>query len=95
MTRMFNPPHPGRQLKEALETLPITVTEFAKHIGITRGMLSRVLNEKAGITAEMSMKLGEAFDNTPDLWFKMQVAHDFWVASQAKRNKVGLLRRAA
>jgi addiction module HigA family antidote len=96
MTRMYNPPHPGRVLKEAIENVPMTVTEFAAHIGVHRTTLSQVVNEKGGITAEMSIRLSEAFgQDSPDLWFKMQNAHDFWIASQAKRTKVKKLKVAA
>jgi len=94
--RMYNPPHPGRILKEALENVPITVTDFAAHIGVARVTLSRVLNCRAGITPEMSIKLSAAFGQpSPDLWFKMQSTHDFWVASQAKRKSVKPLKIAA
>ena len=86
--RMHNPSHPGRILKDDIEGRGMTVTAFAAHIGISRVMLSRVLNGSAGITAEMSIKLGEALSTSPELWFKMQNAHDFWQASQAKRKKV-------
>ena len=85
---MFNPPHPGQIVKEALPHIPMTVTEFAAHIGVARSTLSRVLNGRAGITAEMSIKLSQAFGQpSPDLWFKMQNDHDFWQASHAKRQK--------
>ena len=93
--QMFDPPHPGVVLKEALEAVPITITEFAAHLGVSRVTLSRLLNGRAGITAEMSIKIGEAFGQTPDLWFKVQNQHDFWQASQAKRRKVRLLKVAA
>ena len=87
--RMFNPPHPGRILKEALPEIPMTIGEFAAHIGVSRNTLSRVVNQKAGITAEMSIKLSEAFgQGQTDIWFLMQNAHDFWQASQTKRKKV-------
>jgi plasmid maintenance system antidote protein VapI len=43
----------------------------------------------------MSIKLGQALGTSPDLWFKMQNAYDFWQASQAKRKKVQRLRTAA
>jgi addiction module HigA family antidote len=47
-----------------------------------------VLNCRAGITPEMSIKLSEAFgQDSPDIWFKMQNAYDFWQASQARRRK--------
>jgi antitoxin HigA-1 len=94
--RMHNLPHPGRILKEALENVPTTVTAFAAHIGISRVCLSRVVNCRAGITPEMSIKLSEAFgQDSPDLWFQMQNDHDFWLASQAKRKKIPELKMAA
>ena len=93
---MHSPPHPGRILKEAIENVPTTVTDFAAHLGVSRANLSRVLNGHSGITAEMSMKISEAFgQKSPDLWFKMQNAHDFWQASRAKRTKVRPLKIAA
>jgi addiction module HigA family antidote len=93
---MYNPPHPGRIVKEALEAIPMTVTAFAAHIGVSRVALSRVLNERAGITAQMSIKISEAFgQGSSDIWFKMQNTHDFWQASHAKRYAVRPLKIAA
>ena len=87
--RMYNPPHPGRMIKDALPEIPMTVSEFAAHIGVSRVPLSRIINQRAGITAEMSIKLSQAFGQpSPDLWFKMQNDYDFWQALQAKRKKV-------
>jgi len=86
---MHNPPHPGSILKEALEHVPITVTKFAEHLGVSRVALSRVLNCRAGITPVMSIKISEAFgQDSPDIWFKVQNAHDFWQALQARKKKV-------
>ena len=96
--RMHNPPHPGRIIKEAIEAIPMSVTGFAVHIGVSRVALSRVLNERAGVTPEMSIKISEAFgQNSPDLWFNLQNDHDFWLAAQAKtgRKKVAPLQSAA
>ncbi len=94
--QMFNPPHPGRIVKDALSAIPMSVTAFAAHIGVSRVTLSRVLNERAGITAEMSIKLSQAFgQGQPDLWFKMQNDYDFWQASQGRRRSVRPLKLAA
>jgi addiction module HigA family antidote len=96
--RMYNPPHPGRIIKDAIEALPMTVTAFAAHIGVSRVTLSRVLNEKAAVTPEMSIRISEAFgQDSPDIWFNIQNDHDFWLASQAKtrRKKVKPLQSAA
>lgn len=86
---MFNPPHPGRVLKDVLPEIPMTISEFAAHIGVSRVTLSRVINGRAGITPEMSIRLSQAFGQpSSDIWFRMQAKHDFWHASRAKRKKV-------
>jgi len=94
--QMHNPPHPGRIVRSALEPLSMTVTEFAAHLGVSRVSLSRVLNGRAGITAEMSIKLSQAFGQpSTDIWFKMQNDYDFWWAAKAKRKPVRQLKIAA
>jgi addiction module HigA family antidote len=65
---------------------------------VSRVALSRVLNERAGVTPEMSIKISEAFgQNSPDIWFNLQNDHDFWQASHARagRRKVEPLQSAA
>jgi addiction module HigA family antidote len=86
---MYNPPHPGAVLKDALDNVPMTVGQFAAHLGVSRNTLSRILNEHAAITPDMSIRLAEAFGQpTASIWFKMQSKYDFWQAKQAKRTKV-------
>jgi len=86
---MYNPAHPGAVLKDILENVPMTLGELATHIGISRNTLSRILNEKAAVTPDVSIRLAEAFGQpTPDIWFKIQNKYDFWHAKQAKRRKV-------
>jgi addiction module HigA family antidote len=43
-----------------LENIPMTVSEFAAHIGVSRVTLSRIVNCRAGFTPEMSLKVSEA-----------------------------------
>ena len=86
---MYNPAHPGAVLKDILEGIPMTLGEFAAHIRVSRNTLSRILNERAAITPEMSLKLNEAFNqDSPDFWYKIQNQYDFWHAKHAKRQKV-------
>jgi addiction module HigA family antidote len=76
--QMYNPPHPGRILKDAPENIPMSVTAFAAHIGVSRVALSRVINERAAITPEMSIRLSQAFGQpTSDIWFRIQGDYDF------------------
>lgn len=81
---MYNPPHPGELLKEdILPGLKLTVSEAANKLGVARGSLSRVINGRAAITAEMALKLEAVFTNPPaESWLKMQVSYDLWQARQ-------------
>ena len=83
---MHNPAHPGELLREQLGAM--SVSSAAAHLGISRVTLSRILNGKSGISAEMSLKLSEAFGTSPDLWLKMQLQYDMWQASRKKRKKI-------
>jgi addiction module HigA family antidote len=84
--RMHNPAHPGRILSYYLQDR--TVTEVARHLGVTRPALSRLLNGKAGISADMALRISEAFNTEPDFWLRLQAQRDLWVASQKRRKKV-------
>ena len=54
---MKNPPHPGQGLKDEIETLGVSVAQFAKALGVTRQQLYRLINGHCGITPEMAMRL--------------------------------------
>src|ERR1035437_9255137 len=91
--QMHNPSHPGRILAYYLEDR--SVTEVARHLGVTRPALSRVLNGRAGISADMALRISEAFNTDPELWLRLQAQRDLWVASQKKRKKVKPLAASA
>jgi len=75
--QMKTPPHPGRILKEdCIEPLGISVTEAALKLGISRVTLSEIINGRAGISPEMALKLGKAFNTTPEFWLNMQSQYD-------------------
>jgi len=94
--RMHTPPHPGEILKEdVLPTLGLTVGQFATHLGVTRPHLSKVLNGHTGISADMDIKLSEAFGQTPGIWLRMQASYDLWQAEQRPRQHVERLQEAA
>ncbi len=90
--RMFNPPHPGTVLRDYLGNVPVTAA--AKHLGITRVALSRILNGSAGISAEMALRLADALGTSPELWTGMQAQYDLWQASKKRRRKLERLKAA-
>ena len=89
--RMFNPPHPGLVLREYLGKLPVSMA--AEHLGVSRVTLSRVLNGRAGVSADLALRLADALGTSPELWAGMQSKYDLWVASRKRRKKVAHLRR--
>jgi addiction module HigA family antidote len=91
--RMFNPAHPGRILANYVQGR--SVTDVARHLGVTRPALSRVLNGRAGISADMALRISEAFNTDAEFWLRLQAQHDLWEASKKRRIKVRRLRAAA
>ena len=87
--RMFNPPHPGKVLREFLGE--VSVTDAAMHLGVTRVALSRILTGGAGISAEMALRLSEALGTSPEVWTGMQAQYDLWQASKKRRKKIARL----
>ena len=73
------PVHPGRLIQEYMGNR-ITVTQLADHLRITRPNLSRVINGRGGISAELALRLSEAFSTSPELWINMQKNYDLGVA---------------
>lgn len=84
--RMYNPPHPGEVLKGLfLAPAKVSLTDFAARLGVDRKTISRLVNGHYGITAEMALRLGKAFGNSPEMWLGMQQDYDLWHAAQAHK----------
>ena len=81
--KMHNPPHPGEVLRElCLEPLGLTVAEAAKALGVARKTLSAILNGRSGISPEMAIRLGKAFNTSAESWLTQQVHYDLWQAER-------------
>ena len=73
---MHDPPHPGGVIRrQCLEPLGLTVTEASEGLGVTRQALSDLINEKAGVSVEMAIRLSKAFGSSPETWLGMQMAY--------------------
>ena len=88
MTRMHNPPHPGEVLKDGVFADGIVSVTDAAALGVTRVSLSRVLNGKAGVSAEMAVRLGKWLGTGPETWINMQAQYDLWKAEKSLKSKV-------
>ena len=76
---MRNPPHPGGTVRrQCLEPLGLSVTGAAGGLGVTRQALSRLVNGRTGISADMAVRLSKAFGSSPETWLGMQMAYELW-----------------
>jgi antitoxin HigA-1 len=96
MARMHNPPHPGEVLADTVlrKNGGISVTEFAKALGVSRVALSRVVNGRAAVSAELAIRLAAALGGSAESWLNMQIAYDLWRAEKRRRPKILRLREA-
>jgi addiction module HigA family antidote len=81
MFAMHDPTHPGEVLREYLPE-EMSVTEAAERLGVSRQALSAILNGRAGISAEMDLRLAQALGTTPGFWLRIQVQRDLWEAKE-------------
>lgn len=75
--RMKNPPHPGLSVRhDCLDPLGLSIAEGAKALGVTRQAMNNLVSGKAGISAEMAIRLEKAFGGGAETWLRMQAAYD-------------------
>ena len=73
----YKPPHPSAVLKDGVfEGSNISVTDFAKHIGMSRVALSHVLNGAAAMSADLAIRLAQAFGGSAQSWLRLQADYD-------------------
>ncbi|MEO5598255.1 MAG: HigA family addiction module antitoxin [Novosphingobium sp.] len=69
--------HPGRWLREEIvDPHGLSVTDLARHIGVSRQAVSMLLNGRTGLTAEMAIRFEKAFGLNADTLCRMQTAHE-------------------
>ena len=87
---MKKPPHPGRIVRqECIEPLGLSITEAAERLGVKRQTLNNLVNGKAGISPQMSIRLSKAFGSRPEVWLGLQMQYDLARAEKtAHRIKV-------
>jgi addiction module HigA family antidote len=90
MTRMHSPPHPGEVLSDTVlrKDGGLSVTEFARRLAVSRVALSRVVNGRAAVSAELAIRLASALGGSAESWLNMQIAYDLSQAERRRRPKI-------
>jgi addiction module HigA family antidote len=78
------PTLPGKLLaEEFIEPLGLTVTAFAKHIGVGRDRLSEIIHGRRRITPDTAMRLSIALGTSVQFWLNAQMATDLYEARRS------------
>jgi antitoxin HigA-1 len=76
---IHQPLHPGVIIKDILiENTGLTISKAANRLGVTRTTLSRLLNQHAGISPEMALRLSKLLNTSVEMWVNLQSQYDIW-----------------
>jgi addiction module HigA family antidote len=88
-SRQIRPTHPGEMLREDfLPDYKLTVSGFAKALGVSRQTVNEVLRERRSVSPEMALRLSRLFGNTPEFWLNAQRAVDLWEAAKQAKGRI-------
>ena len=82
-----SPPHVGEILLEFyMTTGEFAVKEAAKKIGISKRLLSDVINGQIKISHSVALKLAVAFGTTTLYWLNIQSSYNCWHTNSLNEN---------
>ncbi len=85
----LKPAHPGEILREdVLPSLKISVVEAARTLGVSRQLLHGVMAGRAGVSADMALRLDELVGNGAQWWLSLQQAFDLYEAEARLRGEI-------
>lgn len=74
--------HPGLVLKDELEELGVTPTEFARQIDVPPNRVSQIIAGKRSVTGDTALRFGHWFGTEPQFWLNLQMQFDLAAADQ-------------
>jgi len=87
--RRVRPTHPGEMLREDfLPDYGLTVSSFAKSLGVSRQTVNELLRGRRAVSPEMALRLSRLFGNSPEFWLNAQRAVDLWDAARSIKGKI-------
>ena len=74
--------HPGEILKDELDGLDVTPTEFARQIKVPSNRVGQIIAGKRSVTGDTALRLGHWFGIDPQFWLNLQAQFDLAVADR-------------
>ena len=88
------PTHPGEiLLEEFLKPLGVTQAAFAKHIGVPRQRINKIVCGRRGVTPGTAWLFAQALGTTPEFWVNLQSVYD--LARTQPKKQVARLQKAS
>lgn len=72
--------HPGEMLKDELDLLGVSPTEFSRQIGVPPNRVSQIIAGKRAITGDTALRFGHWFATNPQFWLNLQAQFELAVA---------------
>ncbi|MFN3998981.1 HigA family addiction module antitoxin [Algoriphagus sp.] len=73
--------HPGKIfLEEIIKPNNLKITEVAELLQVSRLTISKIVNEKSGISPNVALRIQEVFGGSADMWTRMQNKYDMALA---------------
>jgi len=76
------PIHPGELLEEILHDLDMSQAAFARAIDVSAMRISHVIRGERPVTAELALRFGRAFGQSPQMWLNWQTDYDLKIAER-------------
>ena len=83
--------HPGTILKDVLEELDISPTEFARQIDVPPNRISQIIAGKRAVTGDTALRFGHWFGTDPQFWLNLQSAWEIRIAEQKVGQEIARL----
>ena len=74
--------HPGEILKDELDELGVTPTEFARQIDVPPNRVSQIIAGKRAITGDTALRFGHWFGTDPQFWLNLQAQYELVLADR-------------
>lgn len=91
----LSPMHPGMLLGEILHDLDLSQAAFARIIGVSPMRISHVVRGERPVTADLALRFGRAFGQSPQMWSSWQADYDLKLAERKLKDSLGKIKRLA
>lgn len=83
--------HPGEVLKDELDGLGVSPTEFARQIDVPPNRVSQIIAGKRAVTGDTALRFGHWFGTEPQFWLNLQSAYEIRVAEEKAGREIARL----